>query len=69
METYYQYLIDEDNLEWTSNRTVYNRRLKYRREDKGLIHCAFCKYHKGENQFYYSERNWKSCRKTQYKEV
>ena len=33
----------------TTNRRVYNRALKMYRENR-VIHCSFCKYHRGENQ-------------------
>lgn len=33
----------------TTNRTVFNRSYKLYLEQKGKIHCSFCKYHKGDN--------------------
>lgn len=38
----------------TSNRGEYNKSRKIYLEQKGLIHCARCPYHRGEND----ERKW-----------
>lgn len=54
----------------TSNRSVYNRARKYVLENKCEIHCAYCRYHKGENNRYHTwgkPQSWKKHRKTQYK--
>lgn len=50
----------------TSNQ-VYNRALKKYRENNGLIHCGYCRYHKGENFTNRDNRCWKNHRKHQYK--
>lgn len=56
-------------LDTTSNRSVYNRSRKEYLEKKGKIHCAWCRYHGGENStkkwYHYDEGeigirpNWK----------
>ena len=53
----------------TANNRVYSRALKHLRENKGEVNCAYCPYHKMENQTYCSIRSWKKYRRTQYKVV
>ena len=40
----------KDVLKWTTNNSVYNKTRKRFLENKGLIHCAWCGYHRGENR-------------------
>jgi hypothetical protein len=36
-------------MDTTTNRMVYRRARKHELENRGLIHCSYCRYHKGEN--------------------
>jgi hypothetical protein len=57
-----------EEMEYTSNRSVFNKCRKWYLESIGDINCARCRYHKGENSAH-SQRSWKEHRKTQYKGV
>jgi len=58
-----------EEMEYTSNRSVFNKCRKWYLESIGEIHCTRCPYHKGENRYQRVKRNWKEYRKTQYKGV
>ena len=58
-----------EEMEYTSNRSVFNKCRKWYLESIGEIHCGRCKYHKGENHYFRTHRSWKKHRKTQYKGV
>jgi hypothetical protein len=59
-----------EEMEYTSNRSVFNKCRKWYLESIGEIHCARCRYHKGENRSdIWCHRSWKKYRKTQYKGV
>jgi len=58
-----------EEMEYTSNRSVFNKCRKWYLESIGNIHCARCRYHKGENVYCRNQRSWKRHRKTQYKGV
>lgn len=58
----------KDTVKSTSNSTLYNKIVKRYKENKGMINCAYCPYHRGENRSYHSDvKSWKNYRKTQYK--
>ncbi len=40
----------KEELYWTTNKYVYNRIYKRYLDSTRKIHCARCRYHKGENQ-------------------
>jgi len=45
----------------TTNRDEFNRAYKYHLANKGKIGCAYCRYHKGENDgkdSYYIDYSW-----------
>lgn len=54
-------------VKYTTNSSVYNKAKKMVMENKGIINCSRCPYHRHENDVYYRDRNWKIYRKTQYK--
>ena len=53
--------------ETTTNSRTYRRARKIVLENEGLINCAWCPFHKGENTTRKDNRTWKRYRKTQYK--
>lgn len=51
-----------------SNSSVYSKIRKFDLERRGLISCAYCPYHKRENDHSGRyDRSWKNHRRTQYK--
>ena len=58
-----------DEYRYTGNSSVYRKARKWYLESVCEIRCAYCRYHKGENDrgSYGTPQSWKKHRKTQYK--
>ena len=56
-----------ETMQTTDSPQIYSKARKRYLEGRG-ISCAFCPYHRYENQDHKYQKSWKKFRKTRYKE-